>query len=66
MDYTNGLITDYGNHRFDTVHQVMGQEIPTAVSSSAVRFNNSRGGDAEANKYLIRPYRKPWDLVNLA
>jgi hypothetical protein len=21
------------------------------------------GDDAEANKYLFRPYRKPWDLV---
>ncbi len=45
MDYTNGLITDYGNHRFDTVHQIMGEAMPTAVSSSAVRFVNSRAGD---------------------
>jgi hypothetical protein len=21
--------------------------------------------DAEANKYLLRPYRKPWDLVKI-
>ena len=25
--------------------------------------SNSFKGDAEANKYLFRPYRKPWDLV---
>ena len=28
MDYTNGLISDYGNHRFDSVHMVMGEEKP--------------------------------------
>ncbi len=32
MDYTNGLITDYGNHRFDTVHQIMGEEMPLTAS----------------------------------
>jgi predicted dehydrogenase len=45
MDYTNGIISDYGNHRFDTVHQIMGDEIPLVVSSSALRFNKSRVGD---------------------
>ena len=45
MDYTNGLITDYGNHRFDSVHQIMGAEIPLKVSSSAVRFNKTTAGD---------------------
>ena len=45
MDYTNGIISDYGNHRFDSVHQIMGDEIPLVVSSSAVRFNKQRVGD---------------------
>jgi predicted dehydrogenase len=45
MDYTNGLITDYGNHRFDSVHQIMGEEIPLRVSSSAGRWNKTRAGD---------------------
>jgi predicted dehydrogenase len=45
MDYTNGIITDYGNHRFDSVHQIMGEEIPLTVSSSALRFNKQRAGD---------------------
>jgi len=45
MDYTNGLITDYGNHRFDSVHQIMGLEIPLKVSSSAGRWNKTRAGD---------------------
>jgi predicted dehydrogenase len=45
MDYTNGIITDYGNHRFDSVHQIMGVEIPITVASSALRFNKQRAGD---------------------
>lgn len=45
MDYTNGIISDYGNHRFDSVHQIMGVESPLTVASSAVRFNKSLAGD---------------------
>jgi predicted dehydrogenase len=45
MDYTNGLISDYGNHRFDSVHQIMGVETPLKVSSSAVRFDKQKAGD---------------------
>ena len=45
MDYTNGIITDYGNHRFDTVHQIMGVERPSSVVSSAVRFDKKGAGD---------------------
>jgi predicted dehydrogenase len=45
MDYTNGIISDYGNHRFDSVHQIMGVETPMKVSSSAVRFNKKLAGD---------------------
>jgi predicted dehydrogenase len=45
MDYTNGIISDFGNHRFDSVHQIMGEEIPLTVTSSAVRFNKTVAGD---------------------
>ena len=45
MDYTNGLISDYGNHRFDSVHQIMGADTPLKVSSSGVRFDKDRAGD---------------------
>jgi predicted dehydrogenase len=45
MDYTNGLISDYGNHRFDSVHQIMGVDTPLKVSSSGVRFDKDRSGD---------------------
>src|ERR1039457_4891752 len=45
MDYTNGLISDYGNHRFDSVHQIMGVDTPLKVSSSGIRFDKDRPGD---------------------
>jgi predicted dehydrogenase len=45
MDYTNGIISDYGNHRFDSVHQIMGVDTPLAVSSSGMRFDKERSGD---------------------
>src|SRR5439155_372352 len=31
-DYAGGMTTDYGTHRFDTVHQVMGVDAPLAVA----------------------------------
>ncbi|MGO9255471.1 MAG: Gfo/Idh/MocA family protein [Bryobacteraceae bacterium] len=45
MDYTNGIISDYGNHRFDSVHQIMGVETPLRVSSSGTRFDKEHAGD---------------------
>jgi predicted dehydrogenase len=45
MDYTNGIISDYGNHRFDTVHQIMGEAEPLTVTSSATRFVKGVAGD---------------------
>ncbi|MCP5111529.1 MAG: Gfo/Idh/MocA family oxidoreductase [bacterium] len=45
MAYTNGLITDYGMHRFDSVHQIMGQDTPLTVSSSWGRYRKNKVGD---------------------
>jgi predicted dehydrogenase len=45
MDYTNGIISDFGNHRFDSVHQIMGEDIPHKVSSSGMRFDKEHAGD---------------------
>jgi predicted dehydrogenase len=30
-DYAGGTITDFGTHRFDTVHQIMGSDAPKSV-----------------------------------
>ncbi|HUB31621.1 MAG TPA: Gfo/Idh/MocA family oxidoreductase [Bryobacteraceae bacterium] len=45
MDYTNGIISDYGNHRFDSLHQIMGADTPKTVYSTATRFNKTLAGD---------------------
>jgi len=45
MDYTNGIISDFGNHRFDSVHQIMGVEKPLKVSSSAAKIDRRKAGD---------------------
>lgn len=37
-DYAGGTITDFGVHRFDTVHQVMGADTPLTVSASGGRY----------------------------
>lgn len=45
MDYNSGFIGDYGVHRFDTVHQVMGAEAPVKISSSGLRMGRQHAGD---------------------
>ena len=44
-DYAGGTITDFGTHRFDTVHQVMGVDAPKSVSASGGRFSMKDGGE---------------------
>jgi predicted dehydrogenase len=44
-DYAGGYITDYGTHRFDTVHQVMGATAPLTVSATGGRFLIHDAGD---------------------
>jgi predicted dehydrogenase len=44
-DYAGGYITDYGTHRFDTVHQVMGATAPLTVSAAGRRFHIDDAGE---------------------
>lgn len=44
-DYAGGYITDYGTHRFATVHQVMGADAPRTVAASGGRFCLGGAGD---------------------
>ncbi|HZS09616.1 MAG TPA: Gfo/Idh/MocA family oxidoreductase [Blastocatellia bacterium] len=37
-DYAGGTITDFGTHRFDTVHQIMGVDAPKTVVATGGRF----------------------------
>jgi predicted dehydrogenase len=56
MDYTNGIISDFGNHRFDSVHQIMGADTPLTVVSSALRFNKKLAGDIYDMQTAIYEY----------
>jgi predicted dehydrogenase len=44
-DYAGGFITDWGTHRFDSVHQVMGVDTPLTVSATGARFELQDGTD---------------------
>jgi predicted dehydrogenase len=56
MDYTNGIISDFGNHRFDSIHQIMGAEKPNTVASSTIRFNRKTAGDIYDMQTAIYEY----------
>jgi predicted dehydrogenase len=44
-DYAGGYITDFGTHRFDTVHQIMGVEAPASVAAAGGRFTLRDAGE---------------------
>ncbi len=45
LDYCNGIITDYGAHRLDSMHQVMGEDTPKSVSAVAHQHLMDDGTD---------------------
>ena len=44
-DYAGGTITDFGTHRFDTVHQIMGVEAPLRIAASGDRYALNDGSE---------------------
>jgi predicted dehydrogenase len=56
-DYAGGFITDWGTHRFDSVHQVMGEDAPRSVSAAGGRFELHDG--AETPDVLQATYEYP-------
>src|SRR5207249_9123925 len=44
-DYAGGFLTDFGTHRIDSMHQVMGVDAPLTVSASGHRFELKDGGE---------------------
>jgi predicted dehydrogenase len=44
-DYAGGYITDYGNHRIDSVHQIMGASSPHTISAVGRRLCPENAGD---------------------
>jgi predicted dehydrogenase len=44
-DYGGGLVTDFGIHRFDSMHQIMGVDAPLTISASGGRFGLTDGAE---------------------
>lgn len=44
-DYGGGLVTDFGVHRFDSLHQVMGVDAPLTVSAAGRRYELNDGAE---------------------
>ena len=44
-DYSGGIITDWGTHRFESMQHVMEVEAPLTVSAAGNRFELDDGGD---------------------
>jgi len=61
-DYSGGVITDFGTHRFDSMHQVMGADSPLTVSAAGRRFELDDGG--EVPDILQVTYEYPDFLVS--
>jgi predicted dehydrogenase len=56
-DYAGGLITDFGTHRFDSLHQVMNVDTPQAVTAMGSRFELDDG--RETPDVLQATYQYP-------
>lgn len=56
-DYAGGYITDFGTHRLDTVHQIMGAAAPRTISAAGARFALQDAG--EMPDVLIVTYEYP-------
>jgi predicted dehydrogenase len=61
-DYAGGFATDFGTHRFDSVHQVMGADTPVAVTASGGRFDLKDG--AETPDVLQITYEYPTFILS--
>jgi predicted dehydrogenase len=44
-DFAGGTITDFGTHRFDTVHQIMGVDAPRTVSGAGGKLSLKDAGE---------------------
>ncbi len=44
-DYGGGMITDFGTHRFDSLHQVMSADTPLSVTATGGRFELRDGAE---------------------
>ncbi|NWF83970.1 MAG: Gfo/Idh/MocA family oxidoreductase [Bryobacteraceae bacterium] len=67
-DYAGGTITDFGVHRFDTVHQIMGEKSPLSVSAAGGRFALNDMGempDTMTVTYQYPGYAMVYEMSNI-
>jgi predicted dehydrogenase len=57
-DYGGGLVTDFGIHRFDSVHQIMGVEAPITVSAAGGRYALMDGAETPDLVQVSYEYRE--------
>jgi predicted dehydrogenase len=55
-DYAGGIITDWGTHRFDSMHQVMGVDSPRTISAAGGRFQLDDGGEVPDTMQVTYEY----------
>jgi len=61
-DYGGGLVTDFGIHRFDSLHQVMNVEAPRSVTAAGGRYGLTDG--AETPDVVQVTYEYPGFVLN--
>lgn len=62
FDYSGGFITGYGTHRFDTVHQIMGSDMPRSAAAVSARYGLQNVG--EIPDVLQVTYEYPGFVLN--
>ena len=55
-DYAGGMATDYGTHRFDTVHQVMKATAPVSASAAGGRYVLQDGAETPDTLQITYEY----------
>lgn len=61
-EYAGGFITDFGIHRFDTVHEIMGADSPRTVVATGGRY--ALGGAGDQPDTMIVTYEYPRFVLN--
>jgi predicted dehydrogenase len=61
-DYAGGLMTDWGTHRLDSMHQVMGVNAPLTVTAAGSRYELKDG--AETPDVLQVTYQYPGFILS--
>jgi len=60
-DYAGGRITDFGVHRFDSVHEILGVDAPRRIAAEGGRF--ALGGMGDQPDLLLVTYEYPGFLM---